>query len=65
MITDSTKFKSISNIATPLVMNELESNFKSYIDWAMLNIGGYNNVLKDDLGPYGGDFSALKVVPNS
>jgi len=65
MITDASKFKSISNIAAPLLMNELESNFKSYIDWAMLNIGGYSNVLKDDTGPYGGDFSALKMVPNS
>lgn len=40
----NTKFKGIDNISQDLLLNILESNFKMYLDWAFLNIGGWFDV---------------------
>lgn len=37
-------FMGVSNIGSPLIINELENNFKSFLDWGFLNIGGFTNV---------------------
>lgn len=40
----NTKFKGVDNIGQDLLLNILESNFKMYLDWAFLNIGGWFDV---------------------
>lgn len=58
-IKDYTKFKGVANIGSNLVMNQLEYNMKSLIDWAMLGIGGWINVIIPTSGIVGGTFSKL------
>jgi hypothetical protein len=36
-----TKFKGVSNISDDFLLNILESNFKTFLDWAFLNIGSW------------------------
>lgn len=40
----NTKFKGVNNIGQDLLLNVLESNFKMYLDWAFLHIGGWFDV---------------------
>jgi hypothetical protein len=42
----NTKFKGVNNIVQDLLLNILEANFKMYLDWAFLNIGGWFDVQK-------------------
>lgn len=37
----STCFKSVNSISQDQLLNILESNFKSFLDWSFLNIGGW------------------------
>lgn len=37
----NTTFKGVNNISQDLLLNILEANFKMYLDWAFLNIGGW------------------------
>lgn len=37
----NTTFKGINSISEDLLLNILESNFKTFFDWAFLNIGGW------------------------
>lgn len=37
-------FMGVENIAYPLILNELENNYKSFLDWGFLNIGAFTNV---------------------
>ena len=62
MATIRNKFKLVSHIGNDHLMNQLESNMKIYLDWAMLNIGGFTNVERPQSGAYGGDFSVLRRV---
>lgn len=48
-----TTFKNINNIAEDLLLNSLESNFKTYLDWAFLNIGAWFNVSVSGSSFYG------------
>ena len=59
---DYLKFKGISNIGDTLLMSELETNLKSFFDWAMLQIGAWNDVDISTTDIYDGDFSALRLV---
>lgn len=51
----NTTFKNVNNIAQDLLLNILESNFKSYLDWAFLNIGAWFDVSVGISGIYGGN----------
>lgn len=37
-------FVGVSNISDPLIINELENNYKSFLEWGFLNIGAFTNV---------------------
>jgi len=49
----NTTFKNINNIGQDLLLNILESNFKTYLDWAFLNIGAWFDVSVGGSGIYG------------
>lgn len=58
----NTTFKNINNIAEDLLLNMLESNFKTYLDWAFLNIGGWFDVTTTSSGIYGTNIHAKLLV---
>lgn len=37
-------FMGVENIGSTLIINELENNYKSFLDWGFLNIGAFTNV---------------------
>jgi hypothetical protein len=49
----NTVFKNVNNIGEDLLLNILESNFKTYLDWAFLNIGAWFSVSVNSSGLYG------------
>jgi hypothetical protein len=57
-----TVFKGVSQLTENNLINSLEENFKSYLDWGFLNIGGYINVNIPTSGLYGGTFHQLKTT---
>jgi hypothetical protein len=52
----STSFKGVDNISQDLLLNIVESNLKTYLDWSFLKIGGWIDVQK----PKGGIFNENK-----
>ncbi len=52
----------ISHIGEHQFSNQLEYNLKSYLDWALLGVGGWKNINRPTSGCYGGDFSTLRLV---
>jgi hypothetical protein len=53
---------SIGHIGKTLLTSQLETNLKGYLDWGLLNIGGFTNIARPTSGSYGGDFSTLRLV---
>ena len=53
-------FAGIKNIGDPLIMNELDNNYKSFLDWGFLNIGGFVNVTRSTQNIYGFNLHILK-----
>lgn len=43
-MSDNTEFRAVHHFGEPLLINLLEQNLKSWIDWAMLRIGGWEDV---------------------
>lgn len=37
-------FMGVDNIGYPLIINELENNYKSFLEWGFLNLGAFTNV---------------------
>jgi hypothetical protein len=37
-------FMGVDNIGSTMIINELENNYKSFLDWGFLNIGAFTNV---------------------
>ena len=58
----NTTFKNVNNIAQDQLLNILESNFKTYLDWAFLNIGGWFDVTLSSSGIYGTNSHAKLLV---
>jgi hypothetical protein len=58
----NTTFKNIDNIGQDLLLNILESNFKTYLDWAFLNIGAWFDVSVGSSGIYGTNEHAKLVI---
>ena len=54
--------KFVSQIGETLLMSQIESNFKTYLDWGLLGIGGFSNVSIPTSGAYGGTFDRLRLV---
>lgn len=43
-MTYNPNFMGVTNIGSTLILNELENNYKSFLDWGFINIGGFTNV---------------------
>lgn len=56
------KFKQIDHYSETLLMNKLEINMKSWIEWGLLQIGAWTDVTVPTIGAFGGDFSVLRRV---
>jgi hypothetical protein len=50
----NTKFKGVDSISQDLLLNILETNFKMFLDWGFLNIGGWFDATIDTSNIYGG-----------
>lgn len=61
-IADYAKLKSVSSFAAPYLMNELETNLKTFFDWGLLGIGGWSDVTIPTTGAFGGNFHVLEPV---
>ncbi len=56
-----TTFKGVSSIGSTMLIGELENNLKSYLDWGLLNIGGFVNVRRPTVSTVdGGGFHILR-----
>jgi len=55
-------FKTVYHIGNTTLMDELESNLKTWLDWGFLRIGAWFDVEYPTEGGYGGDFSILRRV---
>lgn len=53
-------FHNVSSIGHNYLINQLEDNLKSFLDWGFLHIGGFINIDIPTSGLYGGNFSQLK-----
>jgi hypothetical protein len=58
--TQSSTFKLVTNLGEAQLLNELEANLKMFFDWALLCIGGWNNVTSSAGDLYGGDLHSLR-----
>ena len=59
------KFKGVSNIGETQLLTEIENNLKQYVDWSMLCIGGWTDVIiqtPDVDDGYGGSQETLRWV---
>lgn len=57
-----TQFRAANHFNEPLLINQLEQNLKSWVDWSLLKIGAWENVTTGTSGTYGGSFSILQKV---
>ncbi len=59
------KFKLVSNLGETHLLTEIENNLKYYLDWALLSIGGWTNIIiytPDVTDGYGGSPETLRWV---
>lgn len=54
------KFYGISSISDVSILNQIEDNLKNFLDYGLLNIGGFINVNIPTSGLYNNSFSILK-----
>lgn len=54
--------KHVTQAGDTLLTSQLESNIKTYLDWGLLEIGGFFNVSDASSGIYGGSFNTLRRV---
>lgn len=55
-------FKGIDNISQDMLLNILEANFKMYLDWSFLKIGGWFDAEKPQETIYGGN-THYQLIP--
>jgi len=58
----NTCFKNVDSISDDFLLNILEANFKTYLDWAFLKIGAWFDVNADYGGIHGGN-PHIKLLP--
>ena len=56
------KFVKVDHVGENLLINQMESTLKTYLDWGLLSVGGWTNITTPTSGAYGGTFDALRVV---
>ncbi len=54
--------KHVTQIGRTLLTSQIESNMKSYLDWGLLEVGGFSNVGLSTAGAFGGTFDQLRLV---
>jgi hypothetical protein len=54
-----TKFNNVTSLNDNNLINQLENNVKSFLDWGFLNIGGFINVNYPTSGLYNGSYNQL------
>lgn len=54
--------KHVDGIGDTMLMNELENNFKAYLDWSFLELGGFTNIEIGSTGLYNNDQSVLRLA---
>ncbi len=52
----------VSQVGDTLLMSQLETNLKTYLDWGLIGIGGFSNVSIPTSGAYGGTFDRLRLI---
>lgn len=55
-------FKGVSSISDDLLLNNLEANFKLFLDWSFLNIGAWIDTIKPIDTIYGGN-NHFRLIP--
>jgi len=55
-------FHGIDKLTQTNLIDSLEENIKSYLDWGLLNIGGFINIDIPTTGLYGGNFHQLSTT---
>lgn len=58
----STTFRGFAQLGSSTLTEIIRANVISFIDWGLVDKGGYFNVLLTQSGVYGGDFSRLRPV---
>ncbi len=56
-----TSLKSVGQIGDVQLTEHLQSNICSFLDWGLMNLGGYFNVYLNTTQPYGGNPSTLRL----
>ena len=56
------KFQKANHIGENLLINQMESNLKTFLDWGLLSIGGWTNIETPSPGAFGGTFDTLRLV---
>ena len=54
------QFNNVTSLNDNNLINQLEDNLKSFLDWGFLNIGGFVNINYPTSGLAGGSYSQLK-----
>lgn len=60
-----TTFKGIYDLGDKHISELITDNLIYFVDWGMLNIGGFHNVTIPTSGQYGGEKSQLKLVTDT
>jgi len=58
----NSKFVKVNHIGENLLINQMESSLKTYLDWGLLSVGGWTNIISPTSGAYGGTFDTLRSV---
>jgi len=56
------KFIKVDHVGENLLINQMESTLKTYLDWGLLSVGGWTNITTPSAGAYGGSFDTLRPV---
>ena len=57
-----TKFVKVDHVGENLLINQMESTLKTYLDWGLLSVGGWTNIEITTPGAFGGSFDTLRAV---
>ena len=57
-----TKFVKVNHVGENLLINQMESTLKTYLDWGLLSVGGWTNIETPTSGAFGGTFDTLRAV---
>jgi len=56
------KFVKVDHVGESLLINQMESTLKTYLDWGLLSVGGWTNITTPTSGAFGGTFDTLRPV---